>query len=308
MMNLFKPLQSLLRKLRHDTSGAAVMFVAAGFVTTLGSAAFVIDLGNATVARHALQASTDAAALAGAAEINCCTAQPGKALVTARNYTAETGKLNATAKLSITTPSTIQLKCLASTGVSCTGPDSANAIVVRQQGTVPMNFAKVFGISTLDVSAVATAASNAGRPKPLDVMILLDTTASMNTADPSCSFTATRLQCALAGARTLIATLSPSVDKIGMMTYPGAASASEMQKNYNCNSDGPAPVAYKSNPVYVVLGLASDYRTSDNAATPDTSSNLVKAFGGGATGWQARHHSNRRCRHLLRRRDRRSTE
>lgn len=45
-----------------------------------------------------------------------------------------------------------QLKCLTSTGVSCTGPDSANAIVVKQQATVPLIFGKVFGMSSTTIT------------------------------------------------------------------------------------------------------------------------------------------------------------
>ena len=155
MTNHWQALLAVGARLRGDRRGAAAMFVAAGLVSALGSAAFVVDLGNAMVARRSLQASTDAAALAGAADINCCTAQVGKALITARSFSAAAGNANASAKMVASiTPGYPQLKCLASTGVSCTGPDSANAIVVRQQATVPMAFAKVFGISTLDIAAM----------------------------------------------------------------------------------------------------------------------------------------------------------
>lgn len=95
------------------------------------------------------------AALAGAADINCCTAQVGKALITARSFSAAAGNANASGRMTATVSAGYpRLRCLASTGVSCTGPDSANAIVVRQQATVPMAFAKVFGISTLDIAAM----------------------------------------------------------------------------------------------------------------------------------------------------------
>lgn len=286
MINPFTPLLSTLGRLRRDKSGAAVMFVAAGLVTTLGSAAFVIDLGNATVARRALQASTDASALAGAADINCCKDAAGTAVATAQRFSAKPGGANASARMAVTiAPGFPQLKCLASTGVSCTGPDSANAIVVRQTATVPMNFAKVFGISTLDIVATSTAAANAGKPKPLDVMLLLDMTGSMNNADPSCTIGGKkRLDCAINGAYTLMAQLSPSANKIGLMTYPGAASAAEQAKAYNCSNDTPTPVAYNAKPVYLTIGLSNDFRAKDGDKNPDTSSNIVKALRGGASG------------------------
>jgi len=38
------------------------------------------------------------------------------------------------------------MKCLTSHGVSCSGPDSANAIEVKQQVVVPTFFAGLFGL------------------------------------------------------------------------------------------------------------------------------------------------------------------
>ena len=48
-----------------------------------------------------------------------------------------------------------QLKCSSSTGVSCTGADNANAIVVKQQAVVPMWFAQILGIPNMTVSATS---------------------------------------------------------------------------------------------------------------------------------------------------------
>ena len=278
----------LLGRLRRDRRAVVAAFVAMTMVATLGTAAYVIDMGNVLLAHRQLQAATDAAALAGAAEINCCTAQPGKALQTARAFSAASGGSNASTRMTVAITSGYPfLRCLAITGVSCAGPDSANAIVVRQSATVQMIFARIIGIPTMDIATTSTAAANAGKPKPLDVMIVLDTTASMNTADPSCSIRgATRLTCALAGARTLLATLSPSVDKVGLMVFPGVKTAADAAKNYDCSASAPAIVKYDGGPVYQILGLASDYRTSDTANGLAGGSNLSRAFGGGGTGCQ----------------------
>ena len=80
-----------------------------------------------------------------------------------------------------------------------------NAIVVKQQATVPLIFGSLFGKSTLTLTATATAGGSGGKGTALDVMIIVDTTASMNTSDLKCSVSgATRVTCAEAGARTLL--------------------------------------------------------------------------------------------------------
>ena len=282
-----KRLLLLLRRLHGDRSGMAAAFLALTMVATVGTAAYVVDMGNVMVAHRQLQAATDAAALAGAADINCC-AQAGQAVRTARTFSAQNGSNNATTRMTVAiAPGYPILRCVAVTGVSCTGPDNANAIVVRQTATIPMIFARIVGIRTMDIAAISTAAANAGKPKPLDVMIVLDTTASMNTADPSCSIRgATRLTCATAGARTLLATLSPSVDNVGLMVFPGVKNAAEAAKNYDCSTSNPAIAKYNASPLYKILGLGSDYRASDTANGLATGSNLSRAFGGGGTGCQ----------------------
>jgi hypothetical protein len=189
-----------------------------------------------------------------------------------------------------------QLKCLTSTGVSCTGPDSANAIVVKQQATVPLIFGKLFGLSTKTLTATATAGGSGGLGTSLDIMIVVDTTASMNGSDPNCSVSgATRVVCATAGARTLLLGkptasppnygLPPSTVHVGLMVFPGLTNSSQPAYDFDCaSSPHPAIAKYNASPVYQIIGLSSDYKTSDTASSLNTSSNLVKALQGGAAG------------------------
>lgn len=274
----------------RSTRGASVVIFVMAMVVIVGSTAYVIDLGNVYNAHRVLQASTDAAALAGASEVNCCTTQPGKALATASNFSAVSGARNASARMTATmAPGYPQFRCLTTTAVDCTGSDSANAIVVKQNASVPMNFARILGISSMNISATATAAAKAGPPIPIDVMIVLDTTGSMNTVDANCSVVAaSRITCAKAGVLTLMTALKPSVASVGLMVFPGMATASEAAKNYDCSTSTPAIVKYSNSPapVYSVLGLSNTYAStgSGGAITIDNTSNLVKAVGGGATG------------------------
>lgn len=275
-----------------DRRGVTVPMIAISLVVLIGLLGFVADLGHAFVVQRSLQATADAAALAGAADINCCSSAPKQAVTTALNYSAATGGLNARSSLAVSMVSGYpKLLCLTSTGVSCTGSSAANAIQVRQQATVPMLFAPVLGINSMTVSATSTAGLAGGIPKPLHVMIVLDTTASMNQSDPNCSIAkATKEVCALAGVRVLLNALSPSADSIGLMVFPGLINASQASADI-CGSGQPKVAPYNANPapVYQIVGLNSNYRTSNGSTTLNSSSPLVQAAQGssGCKGIQA---------------------
>jgi hypothetical protein len=177
-----------------------------------------------------------------------------------------------------------------------------NAIEVRQQVTVPMIFARVLGISSITVQARATAGMRGGYMPPLDVMIVVDTTGSM---DGSCSST-TRLGCAKAGVRTLLQSMWPCgqnlascgavdgtgnvanpIDKVGLAVFPGLLASTAMSQEFDCaNNVSAAEISpYGASPVYTIVGLSSDYKTSANTTTLNGAvSNLAKAvyWGDGA--------------------------
>jgi Flp pilus assembly protein TadG len=282
-------LRTLFRRLRRDQRGGIAVMTGIATVSMVGMAAFVVDLGNVMNAQRQLQASADAAALAGARDINCCSTG-GTAITTATNYSATAGHLNAGANLTVTMASGYpQLKCFSSTGVSCSGSDAANGIVVKQKATVPLYFGPVIGINSVNISATATAGANGGAPASLDVMIILDTTASMNTADSACTVPGishpTREDCALYGLRELLTGFWPTLDRVGLMVFPGVQNATSVALEYDCSSSpSPTIVAYKSSPVYKIIPLSTDYRSSNTATTLNTSSNMVKAARGGASG------------------------
>ena len=158
--------------------------------------------------------------------------------------------------------------------------------MVRQQATVATFFAGLVGLPSFSISATATAGIGGGKAKPLDVMLIVDTTQSMNTADTSCSIAgATRLTCALAGVRTILTTLTPSTVQIGLMVFPGLTNASQAAYDYDCSSSpAPAVAKYSASPVYQIIPLSSDYRTSNAATALNTASHLVRAAQGGGSG------------------------
>ena len=266
----------------RDRRGIASLVTAATTVLLLGFGGLAIDVGNAIAVQRSLQSSSDAAALAGAQQINLATAATDP-ITWATKYSAVAGNLNASSGTTVTMASGYpKLKCLSTTGVACGGIAAANAVVVKQQATVPTMFARVLGIQSLQVSATSTAGASGGLAKPLNVMIVLDTTASMNTTDSTCSIkNATKIQCALAGVRTVLTTLSPSADKIGLMAFPGLSNATQAQYDYSCTGKTtPQTVAYNKSPVYQVVPLGSDYRSSNAATTLNASSDLVLASAG----------------------------
>ena len=74
----------LMRSFRHDRRGATSAIVALLLVVMVGLAGLVIDFGRVYVIQRSLQASADAAALAGGYNIPA-----GTATATANSYSAQ---------------------------------------------------------------------------------------------------------------------------------------------------------------------------------------------------------------------------
>jgi hypothetical protein len=270
-------------RLKRDRCGAVALIVGLSIGLIFGIVAIVVDVAYLIQNQRFLQASADAAALAGAQYINCCQDGGAKALSMASSYSAIAGARNARSNMTVTMAAGYpQLKCLKTTGVSC-GADGYNALIVRQQATIPLFFAHFLGIGSINIAAQATASARGGTPKPLDVMIILDTTLSMNDRDSFCS--ATREDCALAGVQTLLGLFNTSANSVGLMVFPGLANSIQAQYDYDCSSaHEPTIAAYNANPVYLILGLSTDYQTSSGSL--NASSDLVRAVGGGGPGCQ----------------------
>jgi hypothetical protein len=276
-------MKTLLRKLCKNRRGSVAIMTAGILTGAAGLTALSVDVANVARAQRQLQNTADLSAMAGAANITA-----GTAIATANTYSAAASDKNASSGLTVTMASGYPaLRCFTSTGVPCSGgSSSANAVVVQQQATVPLYFAPIFGINSVQISATSTAGGGGGKPNALDVMIILDTTASMNTSDSNCSISnATREDCAVAGVRSLLQGFWPSQDHVGLMLFPGVNNSTSVGYEYDCaSSPTPTIVAYNASPIYKIISLSSDYKTSDTTTTLNTSSNLVKAARGGASG------------------------
>jgi Flp pilus assembly protein TadG len=296
-MKRMSAMAGFLRRAWSDRRGATAVTVGLSMVVIVGMAGYVIDVGHVMYAGRQLQATADAAALAGARQINCCKTSSAVSTATAYSAVWQSSTIvgtnsNATSALYVQMASGYpQLKCFSSTGVSCTGPDNANGIVVKETASVPMWFASIFGWSSMQISATSTASGTGGSGSSYDVDIILDTTASMNSNDSACGMT--RIKCALSGLSLILNRLSPNADYVGVMAFPPLSAASQQSKDTTCPTSNPTTTAYKnwtspsSTATYQIVPMSHDYQTS-TSGTLNTSSKLVVAAGsGGCAGVQA---------------------
>lgn len=289
------PNESIFRRERHSDRGQALAFTAVMMFALLCMAALVVDLGDVYFSYEELQSATQAAALAGGANIT-----NGNAVTVATSYSALKGDANAHAnlqsvamangspKLLCLTPSTVGLPPCFVWG----SQPSANAIQVTETATVPTFFAKLFGVSSVPISATATASATGGEGKPYNIMLILDTTGSMSsTYDSQCTvpgFVATKGQpypsmelCAQSGIQTLMQNMYPCAatptsntscgstftpaDEVGLMVFPGLCSVT-------VSSSGTCPTATSQTvPPQVTSGVASNglsYAADDYSCPP----------------------------------------
>lgn len=243
-------------RLRGSQSGQVIVLFAVALVVMLGVAALAIDVGYAFYVKRQLQASADAAALAGAQGLPSA----GTASAVAFQYGGAEGGKNHTANVPPVTTK-VSTKC-----VSVAPCNPVNAIVVEQSTVVPTRFAKLLGLDAFHVDVKATACSPCGA-RPLDIMLVLDRTGSMcqdsnGNSQPSCPDLANAKQ----GVRDFIAFMDPALDKIGLAVFPPAASQSA-----RCSTPDEDDYDSSSAP-YVLVPLSQDYKTG-NAL--NTSSQLV---------------------------------
>jgi Flp pilus assembly protein TadG len=282
------------KRLCGDRRGAAAVTVGLFMTILIGMMGFVIDIGHVMYVKRQLQASTDSAALAGARVINCCATSTAVSTATAysaawTNSSTKGSNLNASPNLYVSLVSGYpKLKCFTSTGISCTGPDAANGIVVQQTASVPMWFASIFGLQSIPVTATATASGDGGGAGSYDIEIVLDTTASMGTTqDTSCGMT--RINCALAGLSLILNKLSPQADYIGVMAFPPLLNAAQQTNDTTCPTSDPTTTAYADvaagqPATYQVVPMSHNYQTTTQGTLNKSSGLVIAAGSSGVTG------------------------
>ena len=306
-----------LSRAHKGRRGQVLIFFTMWLPLLFGMTALVVDFGFIYLDNNELNASTQAAALAGAWAMSQpgATVQSTTAAISA--YSSGTGGNNASTNLSTVSMVTgsPSFKCLSTLtsafGLQCYGPSNSNAVVVSQQVKVPLLFLRMFGGTSATLTATATASMKGATVEPYNVAVIVDSTQSMNSTDSDSNCSSTRISCALAGVRTLLGGLSPcppsqancgtvtggtvanSVDRVSLFTFPAVTTAT-VANDYNCSGNAPATAAYTAPTLpaaatYQVLGFLSDYRTTGSGGSLNSSSNIVTAIGGtsGCTGLQA---------------------
>ncbi|MFO1148333.1 MAG: pilus assembly protein TadG-related protein [Alsobacter sp.] len=277
-----------------STSGGFMVLSAIVMMAVIGFAALAADVANVYVIKSKLQATTDAAAQAGALDINCNSCTAGQAKTTALAYSARATGANAITSAMVSVPSGYpKLKCVPKSVTSnmtlpdCPAPDNANTLIMQQQAVVPLKFAKLFGFPSITLTSTATALGPGGGAPSMNIYLILDISGSMGQNDPNCSIkNTTKLNCALAGIKTMLLQFLPTMHKLGVMMFPPITQTSQAQYSYDCEkttqTNSTAAQYNQTNPgapIYNILSPLGDYRTSDAATTLSNNSALVRLIG-----------------------------
>jgi hypothetical protein len=307
-----------------DQSGQTLPIVAFALIGLLAMGGLVVDTSRLYYCHTELQASADAAALAGADFLPNTTATSE-----ATTYSAVAGNLNAQSSLPGVTmvtgyPKLLCVESLVLEGMTCLAPTNDNAIQVRQQVTVPTYFMSIFGHSSFTLTATASASMRGAPAGPYNVAIIVDTTDSMTQTDGDSQCKGTRLACSLAGVQILLNDMSPcissdstctvtngnaanSVDRVSLFTFPnmtvgtapvdycgttspkGSSLSIPLYSLPSATATTYAPSG-STTATYQVINYSSDYRTSDTATSLYSKSDLALAAGSqsGCAGMQVK--------------------
>jgi len=309
---------SSIRKFLMEERGQALPVIMFGLMGFLGFAAISIEVGHGYYAASMLRASTNSAALAGAAALPNQTT----AAAWAANYSSIATDKNADGIMSVQ-PAGLTTSFYCSTTVSNWGTpcqdnngnftsSGANVMVVTQTAKVPTWLAGMFGMPNFNITAKATAAMAGGQYTPDNIAILVDTTGSMSSPDPGTQKACggkSQIACALLGAQTLLTELNPCssgltctpgskpVNTVSLFVFPSVLGTTA-SKDYICPTKNPTiePYTFQNttagapnlNPpatyAYQITNWATDYRTTIGATTLNPSSDIVIAVGDSGVG------------------------
>jgi hypothetical protein len=255
-----------------DERGQVIVFVLVAFVVLLGMCAMVVDLGYLYWNQRDLQASADAAALAGAMALPDAATSEN----VAKQYGTGSTAKNHDSRVS-DVAETVTAKCIA----TIPGCDPVNAVQVDETATVNTFFMRIFGLNQAHVHVRATACSPCGA-RSLDIMLVLDRTGSMcednnDQPDPAC----TDLNNAKNGIRTFLGYFDPSIDWVGLAVLPPASTLAS-----KCSKPSGGEYNSRSSP-YTLVPLAKDYKLANGSL--NNASNLLTTLacvqGGGSTAY-----------------------
>ena len=211
-----------MRRTLKGERGQILPLVMLALVGMLGMSAFVVDVGYAYYGKKKLQATIDAAALAGAQDLPNATAAVASATSYAnKNKPAELNgtiggqpQMVVTATAGCTTTPRADVPCIA-------GVQNENSLKVTGTLKTGTYFAQLFGIDHFKVSATAAACSPCSA-QPIDVVLVIDRTGSMcdTTILVGSENQCVDLNNAKEGVRSMLGLFSTPQTQIGMLTIP----------------------------------------------------------------------------------------
>jgi hypothetical protein len=251
------------RRLVTEESGQVIPFMVFLSALFLGMAGLSMDLGRAYISYRELQASSDAAALAGGYALSLSGATVSSVKAYAASFSSASGGANVKPTLSGAVESST-LTCLTTVGVPCSAsPTGDNVIIVQQTMTMPTLFLRALGIfggnslTSATIATKATAVMRGSANAQYNVAVVLDSTGSMGQADTdgNCTKNTTKEVCALSGIQTLLSGLTPCgsgststtcaspFDSVALFTFPNVK-ASTATNATTCSGSNPTGTPY----------------------------------------------------------------
>jgi hypothetical protein len=156
---------------------------------------------------------------------------------------------------------------------SCNGT-TPKAVTVTQTATISTVFLKALGVESFSLSSTKTGSKAGGTPMPLNVMFVLDATVP-GKSNPS------RWQCALYSIQSTLKVMPTSMDRAGLMVFPGLATQYS-PTSHPCPTY-PNSVPYYTSTIKYQIGTTLDATFNDGAGALVNTSPLVQAVGNGST-------------------------
>lgn len=263
----------------RDRKGSVLVIFAAALPVLVGLTGLTVDVGRTLAIKSALASQTQAAAMAGAYAMQSANANQATVTTAINAWTAANPLTGATV-----TSSAATLKCVTSTSnlPSCNG-SSPNAVSVTQTATVSTYFLKAVGRESFTLTSTATAAKAGGNAKSLNVMFVLDATGSMSDTDSNCTVPNVRnpskFRCALHSIQSVLKVMPTSLDKVGLMIFPGMGTQYS-PTSHPCPTQ-PSSVPYYSTNIKYQIHTTLDNTYNDGNGNLVNSSPMIQAVGNG---------------------------
>jgi Flp pilus assembly protein TadG len=269
---------TLFRALRKE-DGQVLITMVLSTILIIGMGGLSMDLGRAYYAYRELQASTDAAALAGGYAMGQAGATSATVTTAIDQYSSASGDNNASPDLPGAAVSTVTFTCNSAyqayapcnagltTSPSCTLNGSntgCNVVQVAQTATVNTIFLRVLKMMRVNPTQSLTLNSTAralmrGSGVQYNVAVILDSTGSMSQQDTdgNCTGGISKEKCALAGIQTLLTGLTPcgagstsstcasAFDTVAIFTFPNVLQSSASNAT-TCSGTTPSSMQYSA--------------------------------------------------------------